>query len=615
MSKIGEYFLIPPDEWLFKTHGDVTEGIRRANEWKVNNGSFEGADLVIEEFVRQWALRQLIDCYKYPQEWLGERIVIEEPVKMGSTTKESDISIKNAGRRTFLYIEAKNRGASEAEFIEAEKQLETYLSATHTATVGLVTSGDKVRCIRKKIDPNDFEYIPDIPEYTQKIATRTRLVREIPKLPSGSKTGLKPLSGKYEKLLYRVHSTLRDIDGLHADEALDELCKVLYAKIYDERCVTEKNEDAEFKFQVYGSSNPSEAASTIRVLYQEACTRDREIYSKRIPNYERSRGVFKKQITLSDAALYKVVEQLQEFSFIDSNTDVKGRAFQGVLSSAVRAGMGQYFTPDPIVDLAIGIMRPLVSETVLDPFCGSGHFLTRCLEYVTENQGDAVDEYLLHQFKFFHLHGIEKSDRMVRIAMTDMLLHDDGHTNIRNTDALLSFENYPDILSIKEDGNTDPAVFDLILTNPPFGSLMQTDVMGMVGRFTINGKKKTSALEILGLERCFQFLKPGGRLAIVLPSSLLQTKSTSGVRKWVYDVAQLKAVITFPEETFTPFGAMVKTCLCVFQKYPLNAVVDHSNDVYLAHVENLGFDATGRPKDGSEVQQVVKQFHEKVGWN
>src|SRR2546430_2524086 len=157
---------------------------------------------------------------------------------------------------------------------------------------------------------------------------------------------------------------------------------------------------------MYGGSNPLEAVLNVRDLYQEARNKDSEIYSKRIPGYERSRGVFKAQIRLSDAALYRVVEQLQEFSLVDTATDIKGRAFQGVLGPAIRAGMGQYFTPDPIVELAVGLVEPKASDLILDPFCGSGHFLTRCLDYVLQKQSAQLADYNIHQFKFFHLHGI-----------------------------------------------------------------------------------------------------------------------------------------------------------------------------------------------------------------
>jgi type I restriction enzyme M protein len=616
MAAIGAFYLIPPAEWLFPHHGDVADGRRRAEEYHRLRGTYVGAEFEIEEFVRQWALAQLIKAYNYPAEWIGERIIIEEPVKMGSTEKEADISIRNATRRTFLYVEAKKRGIHLDEYTEAERQLETYLASTHTATIGLVTDGDRVKTLRKKIDPNEFEYIPDLPSYGIETRIRTQLVRELPPgIGSDRSTGLQLLDNNYERVLFDCHSIVRDADGLHADEALDEICKVIYAKIYDERGVTKQAEGTPFRFQTYGASSASEVASLIRELYEEARTSDIEIYSKRIPGYERSRGVFKTPIRLSDVALYRVVERLQEFSLIDSKSDLKGRAFQRILGPAIRAGMGQYFTPDPIVKLAVGVLQPKASDLILDPFCGSAHFLTKALEYVLSAQGDSLTPHALHEFKFFHLHGIEKSDRMVRIAMTDMLLHDDGHTNIRNLDALLSFENYPDLIALRDDGKNDPAIFDVIVTNPPFGSIMKQEAMEMLGRFDLGHKKKSLPLEVLGLERSLQFLKPGGRMAIVLPEHLMKGKNGLFVRKWLEVTARIKGIFFFPEEAFTPFGAMVKTCLCVVQKRRACDKASADEAVFLCEVENLGYEPTGKPKSGSEVQVAIDAFHAEVAWS
>jgi type I restriction enzyme M protein len=242
MAKIGNFALKEPEVWRFPTHGDVLDAKRRAEEWRVTRGSYEGAEFTIEEFIRQWALDQLIHSYGYPEEWIGERIIIEEPVKMGSTEKEADISIKNASRRTFLYVETKKRGCSDEEFKEAERQLETYLASTHTATIGMVTDGDRVKVLRKKIDPNDFEYISDLPSFGLEAKVRTQLVRELPPPESGRITGLKPLSADYERVLFDCHSAARDVDGLHSDEALDEICKVIYTKIFDERYTTKQAE-------------------------------------------------------------------------------------------------------------------------------------------------------------------------------------------------------------------------------------------------------------------------------------------------------------------------------------------------------------------------------------
>lgn len=614
MAAIGDFILIPPDQWLFPGHGDVLDGKKRAQAWFDVHGTYDGAERVVEEFVRQWALRQLLDAYKYPVEWIGERILIEEPVKMGSTEKEADISIKNANRRTFLYVEAKKRGVSEDEFKEAERQLETYLASTHTATIGLVTDGDRVKTLRKKIDPNDFEYISDLPAYGLETRIRVQLVRELPAQGEGRSTGLRSLNAEYERVLFDCHSAARDTDGLHADEALDEICKVIYTKIFDERSTTKQPVGTAFRFQTYGASNASEVASNIRVLYEEARAADLEVYSKRIPGYERSRGVFKTQIRLSDAALYRVVERLQEFSLVDSSADIKGRAFQKVLGPAIRAGMGQYFTPDPIVKLAVKLIRPRADDLILDPFCGSAHFLTKALQFVVREQGKTLTEHDLHEFKFFHLHGIEKSDRMVRIAMTDMMLNDDGHTNIRNLDALLSFDNYPDIIALRDDGQSDPAVFDVVLTNPPFGSIMRQETMEMMGRFVLGHKRKSLPLEILGLERSLQFLRPGGKLAIVLPEHLMKGKSALFVRKWLENIAHLKGLFFFPEEAFTPYGAMVKTCLCILQKFGETETPGAQDQTFLCEVENLGYDATGRVKPGSEIQAAIDAFHREVVW-
>lgn len=139
MARIGNFKFIEPEAWRFSTHGDVLDAKRRALGWQEAHGSLEGAEFSIEEFVRQWALNELIEAYDYPEEWIGERIIIEEPVKTGSTEKEADISIKNAGRRTFLYIEAKKRGISDDEFNEVPSSISWCLSSTSASRSGLIS--------------------------------------------------------------------------------------------------------------------------------------------------------------------------------------------------------------------------------------------------------------------------------------------------------------------------------------------------------------------------------------------------------------------------------------------------------------------------------------------
>ena len=567
----------------------------------------------IEEYVRQWVLQELIETYDYPEEWLGERIVVEETVQMATMKKEADISIKNERGKTYLFVETKSLGVSDTEFLSAERQLEGYLSATHTATIGVVTDGSPARTKAKikKIDPNDFDYIPDIPSYkVGELKQKVKLIREIPtdltNLTKGKQTGLKPIGEEYTDVLFRCHSAIRSIDNLHDDESLDELCKVIYTKIYDERQTMSKDVGTAFIFQTYGG-NTEEIASNIRDLYEEARNTDLERYAQRIPNYEHSRGVFKDQIKLSSAALLEVVELLQNYSFVDSATDIKGQAFQQVIGEAIRSGMGQYFTPDPVVRMVVEIIDPKPNEMILDPFCGSGHFLTCSLEHVERNYKDQLDEYIYRQFAFFHLHGIEKDPKMVRVAMTDMMLHDDGHSNIRCVDALLSFDNYPDIKALGGEDNTNPAIFHVSMTNPPFGALLTGEVMQILGRFALGQGRDSLPLEILGLERTLQFLRPGGRMAIVLPQSILTNTWMKFVRDFILDNCQVNAIISLPPQTFAPFKGVGKaSVLFLTKKTKKNTSLYYP--VFTAIAKHVGYDNTGRSDHRNDLPTIAQDF-------
>lgn len=370
----------------------------------------------------------------------------------------------------------------------AEDILKDHLNLSNTVSVGILIDGQMsiFKVIRKSFRTGDFDYVANL----NSISTNFYA-------PSINISELQPLNMNVENVLFEMHSTLRDIDGLHAPEALEEICKLIYTKLYDEENF---EKTGVIKFQRNGTYSIEECAAEIRKLYSLAIEDDKAIFINKIPTYERSRGVFKSTLKLSSAAIVRAVEALQHFDMSRSPIDIKGRAFQNVLLPAVRSGMGQYFTPKEIIDFIVNIMKPNVRELILDPFCGSGHFLTSAIDYVHKNYGKT--DKLFHEFAFTRLHGIEKSDRMVRIAMTDMRLHGDGHSNIRCTDALLPFSNYPDLHT-----NT----FDLVMTNPPFGIDLPSESLHQIGPFElITDKKNNISFEILALERCIQLLKPGG---------------------------------------------------------------------------------------------------------
>ena len=487
---------------------------------------------------------------------------------------------------------------------------EAFQYALSTETIGLVVvhanDEPKPKFYRRLFSQPKFDEIPSLEFYCKgAVGPQGVLLEDPPKDDRDASPGhnLLPISNKLENLFFEIHSRMRDIDGVHADEALEELCKLLYVKIFDEE-LHDRGEHELLHTKSFGCTE--EYAASIRHRYREAIEYDLRVFRLKIPQYERSRGVFSQPIRLSRAALTRSFQLLENFSLSKSRSDVKGRAFQKVLGRAVRSGMGQYFTPSQLCELMVAVVQPHVSQLVLDPFCGSGHFLSESLRFVALTT--PVTSKQFHEFAFGKLHGVEKSDRMTRIAMTDMRLNGDGHSNIRCTDALLDFANYPDIA---------PDSFDIVLTNPPFGSLLGPEALATLGRFELAQGRKNVPLEVLGLERAIQFLRPGGKLGIVLPDNILSADSYEYVRAWLRRKVSIRAILSLPVETFSPFGANVKTSIVFARKWRPGEIADDSGKICLLKMDAVGYDASGRQTHQSDIAEAIhtlEQFLKTHGW-
>ena len=386
-----------------------------------------------------------------------------------------------------------------------------------------------------------------------------------------------------EGLFFRAHDSIRDGDGLHDEDALNELCKIIALRIADE-----DQGAAGSVFDAHDAACADDYGSAIRCAYQRLVQADAGQF-------------FAEPIRLSNHALVAVARVLAPYSIRRSSTDVKGRAFQKVLDPAARSGMGQFLTPSEVVKFMVAALRPRAGETVLDPFCGSAHFLTEAWSFVV---GDHEDP---QEYGRQHLFGIEKSPRMARVARIDLALQGDGQTNLILDDSLLTFENYPEPYR--------PGNFDLVLTNPPFGSLVRQESAQHLGKFDLVATGKVAPLEILGLERSVQFLRPGGWLAIVLPEGVLTNAKTRRVRQWLSQRCRVAAVVGLPNETFVPFGAAIKTCVVFAQKWSGEPAKDYP--VLMARSESTGYDASGRPRGENDLPELAKtifEFFEGQGW-
>jgi len=589
---LKSFYEIPVAEYMFKGHPKV-------------NVDHE------EEKVRQWVLKELTETYGYPKDWfgIGNLIDIEVPVQMGTDVKFADIAIFTKigdRRKPFIFVETKARSKK-----DGIAQLHSYLAATITANIGLWTNGDEIQCFRKNVDPTDIVPHPDIPEYKIKqllSLDKGRLIKiVIPSKVLGERTGILAPIPDFEAKLFRCHSILRDEENLHPDEALDEMCKLLYVKIYDE--IHTKSEE-DFAFQTYIYGNPEQLGASIKTLYEDITEKEKEILQQH-GKYDRGRAAYSEPLRIKDSTIWQIVEALQSYSITETSFDSRGRAFEKFLGTTFRGALGQYFTPEPVVRLMIGILDPIESDLIVDPACGSARFLTAAIRHVKEKRisklfGEVDGKKVYEDFVRGNLHGIEISKRLVRVAMADMMLYDDAHTNIRCTDGLDDFKNYIDV---------SPEIYSIAVTNPPFGSIIKDELT--LSRFALSQGRRSQHKEILFLNRCFELVKPGGKIGIVLPDGLLSNSNRNDktVRKWYRSQGQIVATVALPFHTFVPFGANAKTHVVFFRKWLPTDDKGKAYDIYAAEVQDVGYDSAGNTCGEGDIAEAIADFHSTRGWS
>jgi len=247
--------------------------------------------------------------------------------------------------------------------------------------------------------------------------------------------------------------------------------------------------------------------------------------------------------------------------------------------------------------------------------------LLYAMNYIREQAAEYYDPASPEYYKYWHdfaekrLFGIEINDEIARVAKMNMIVHDDGHTNVISFDALDSIDK----MATHNRGFAKNK-FDLILTNPPFGAQVNSTERPYLGSFTLgntydkNGKakaRKNQSTEVLFIERIWEFLKPGtGQAAIVLPDGILTNSSMQYVRDFVSERFQLLAVVSLPPVAFTHFGAGVKASVIFVRKRADDEVPSDDEAIFMAAPEEIGYDATGRENNRSQLPEVVRQFKE-----
>lgn len=348
-----------------------------------------------------------------------------------------------------------------------------------------------------------------------------------------------------------------------------EIVKVFLCKIYDEI----HNDSRIFTSGL--DRNNGKTGEKIRELFEKL----KRVYP----------GIFDKDETihLDYKSIEYIVEKIKNYSLIKAQRDIINESFQFFEASSLRSKKGQFFTPRNVARMCINIVEPKPSEKIIDPACGLGSFLVELL-LCSDNKGIR-----------YNIYGIDKEIELAKICRAYTAVAANGYTNIFCADSL-----YPASWDNEIRQKVQDESFDIVLANPPFGtkiSIGNEDILknyklghkwikNSQDKWEITNTVLKQVPQILFIERCLQLLKPGGRMAIVLPDGVLGNPTYKYVWQFIIENAKIQAIISLPPETFSP-GTKVKTSI-LFLKKTENREKDY--EIFFAIVDKIGHDKNGK---------------------
>ncbi len=536
-----------------------------------------------EEKVQAETFLTLVLIYGYPEKRIKQFV----SVQMGSETKEADLVVYNDDKHeeTYILVECKKEDLTDQQFNIAVDQAYSYAVAEGAKYVWTTSRIKNQHYEVPDKKPKSRIEIPDIPQFgIDKLAPYKYVKGGIsqvgadgasePKVDYGKKQKFFELEvvseSELTKIFIQSHQALWGGGQRNPSVAFDELDKLIFCKIWDEKHPRKNGEP--YDFQLFRGEDPEDLLKRIKKIYA--------IGEKEAPE------VFKDGISLSAQETLTIVKYFQRINLNKTDLDSKGKAFETFMGSYFRGDFGQYFTPRPIVKFIVDSVPINQKSRVLDTSCGSGGFLLYALDKVREQAGEYFDPIkeekdhytFWHDFAEKNLFGIEINDQIARTAKMNMIIHDDGHTNVIASDGLLKdtdLQNNTKNFEFKYNS------FDFIVTNPPFGSSIKQTEKAYLHQYNL-GKKEddwlsvkalrekvrdSQSTEVLFIEQCHNFLNEGGYLAIVIPDGILTNSSMQYVRDNIEEMYRIVAVVSMPQTAFSATGAGVKSSVLFLRKH------------------------------------------------
>jgi type I restriction enzyme M protein len=390
-------------------------------------------------------------------------------------------------------------------------------------------------------------------------------------------------------------------------QAFDELMKVLFVKLYDER------ETPDFyEFMVLAGETADQTAARITALFNKS------IQSRRYRDVLTATEGSHPTIDLDSQTVSFIVQQFQGFSLVNTSAtlqgaDVKGTVFEQMVGGTFRGELGAYFTPREIVEFMVRMVSPTRTDVILDPACGSGGFLIMALKYVLEamrrtspNLTDADIYAELRAFAETSVFGTDLNERMARVAKMNMIMHGDGHGGIFRCHGLdVGYKSEPPI----RQGIDVSCVF----SNPPFTG-RETDpahLRKFESTRNASGNIVSTPKSIPFVEHILNLLKPGGKAALVLPNGVFSSNSQQfkKIREIIWAKSEILAIIGLPHWVFFHTGCDVQGALLFLNR---TEAPREDYDVFIDWAENVGYDATGRKTPENDLPFIVERYHRRA---
>jgi type I restriction enzyme M protein len=528
----------------------------------------EGGKSSPEEIVRQLWVYKLIHQYDYKE----DEIDLEKSVQFGTeiSTKAADIIIYTDATKETPKIIVECKKPKRKDGIE---QLKSYMNAKGAPVAIWSNGSDSIILYRPY--PREFEdTLFDLPKRSQ--APKDVL--------EAQKTLL------HLKREFKFKQIIQDLEELvlakSGKDEFNEIFKLIFAKIWDEKEAQENrsNKIVEFRKAV----DPEITFDRINKLFHKAV--------------EEWPGIFKEgeNIELTKSHLQVCVGPIEGVRLMGSNLRIMDDAFEYLLPTEAKKKKGQFFTPRHVVDMCVRMLNPKLREYIMDPACGSAGFLLHAMEWCYPAMDYETRE--LRKFKYAqqYLWGIDIETRAAKTSRALMLIAGDGSTNIFGPDVdsldpttwyetasgqalmqalrknKLTGKKIPDHEILKDEDHAweyfDGLNFDVVLTNPPFAGEIKDRKMLVhydLAKPALKRAKDKAPKEerdVLFIERVLKMLRPGGRVAIVLPQGKFNNSSLAFIREWILKKARLLAVVGLHPNTFKPHTG-TKTSVLFVQKY------------------------------------------------